>query len=215
MSLTTPSVPLLNRILAALARVLLGLGGWHVEGGLPDARKFVVITTHTSNWDWVVGLGVATVLTEGFGRLRFAWLGKDSLFRGPLGVLMRWTGGIPIDRSSSHGVVEQTIAAFRAHESLIIAIAPEGTRRKAARWRTGFYYIALGAQVPIACAFLDYKRRAGGLGLLLQPLGDIEADMARIRTFYRGVVARYPQNVSPIEVSSADAKSGRQTEGHP
>lgn len=156
---------------------------------MPAARKFIVIgAPHTSNWDLVYTLAVASVL--GF---RISWLGKSSLFKFPMGGLMRALGGIAIERSGNNRVVERAIREFNGRDELMLAVAPEGTRGKASRWKTGFYHMAVGAGVPIQFAFLDYEKKQGGFGPLLQPTGDIEADVLVMRAFYQNVKGRRPQ----------------------
>ncbi|MGH9754382.1 MAG: lysophospholipid acyltransferase family protein [Blastocatellia bacterium] len=155
---------------------------------MPDVDKLVVIAApHTSNWDFPVLLGVAFAL-----RVKACWLGKHTLFQWPFGFVSRWMGGIPVYRSASHNMVAQSVEMFRNSEKLILAIPPEGTRGKVSYWKTGFYYIALGAETPIAMAFIDYKRKASGVGPTLYPTGDIEADIETIRNFYANVTAKYP-----------------------
>lgn len=119
------------------------------------------------------------------------WMGKDSLFTGWRGPIMRWMGGIAITRSTSNNVVAQTIEAFNAAERLIVAVPPEGTRSKVDKWKTGFYYIALGAKVPIALAFLDYKKRTGGFLAEFRPSGDTDKDIAEMRARYAGISGKY------------------------
>jgi 1-acyl-sn-glycerol-3-phosphate acyltransferase len=181
-----------------LAWFVLRVLGWRVEGGLPDCPSCVVITTHSSNWDYVISLCMGTVLSQGLFTIKLMWLGKKEAFRGPLGTWYRWTGGLPIDRERQEGVVEQVVQAFQAYDNLYLAIAPEGTRRKTSYWRSGFYAIAQQASVPIACMFMDYRRKATGFGLVLTPSGDADADLALIRDFYGGVTARRPDKVGEI-----------------
>jgi len=170
-------------------RAWLGLHGWEIVGARPTCRKCIVIgAPHTSNWDLPFSLAVAGVL--GF---RLHWLGKESLFRFPFGWLMRRLGGIAIERSGNNRIVERVVREFNGREDLMLAVAPEGTRGKASRWKTGFYHMAAGAGVPIQCAFLDYGRKRGGMGPLLQPTGDIEADLAAVRVFYQGIKGRRPE----------------------
>lgn len=104
---------------------------------------------------------------------------------------MRWMGGIPIIRSSSNNVVEQTIDKFNENERLVIAVPPEGTRSKVDKWRTGFYYIALGANIPIALAFLDYTNKKGGFLSAFEPTGDADGDIAKIRGLYSGISGKH------------------------
>ena len=119
------------------------------------------------------------------------WMGKDSLFKGWRRPIMRWMGGIPIKRSSSNNVVAQTIEAFQAFDRLVVAVPPEGTRSKVDKWKTGFYYIALGARVPIALAFIDYKSKTGGFLSTFHPTGDAEKDILTMRASYKGISGKY------------------------
>ncbi len=171
----------------AMCRFCLKLRGWKLQGKLPKVPKFVLIgVPHTSNWDFPLALAIAFVY-----RIDMHWMGKDSLFTSWRGPIMRWLGGIPINRSSSSNVVAQTIEAFNTSEHLVVAIPPEGTRAKVDKWKTGFYYIALGANVPIALAFLDYKRKVGGFLSTYHPTGDVEKDIAEIRACYYGISGKY------------------------
>jgi 1-acyl-sn-glycerol-3-phosphate acyltransferase len=193
MRYTIFDTPVISPLMRGLAFALLKIFGWRVEGRLPDLDKLVVIAApHTSNWDLPILLGVAFAL-----RARACWLGKHTLFQGPFGFLSKWMGGIPVYRSASQNMVAQSMEMFRNSEKLILTIPPEGTRSKVSHWKTGFYYIALGAEIPIAMAFIDYKRKASGVGPTLYPTGDIEADMEIIRNFYANVTAKYPDKASP------------------
>ncbi len=133
-------------------------------------------------------------------RTNISALGKDSLFRWPFGVLFRWCGCIPIDRTTSANVVETLIHVFRESEKLILVVTPEGTRKKVRYWKTGFYYIAQGAHVPIVLAFIDYRRKAAGIGPLITPTGDIEADIEIIRSFYEQVSGKYPEKAGKADI---------------
>lgn len=126
-------------------------------------------------------------------RGKIYWMGKESLFRRPFKGFFKWLGGIPIDRSKSKNIVAQTIQQFHQNEKLVLTIAPAGTRKRVAKWKTGFYHIAHGANVPIALGFLDYRRKAGGIGPVIYPTGNIDTDMKSIRTFYDNVTAKYPK----------------------
>ena len=179
--------PVINRLLFWVSIVFLKLFGWRVVGTLPDIPKFVMTAApHTSNWDGVVMLTMAFVF-----RKKIFWVGKTTLFRWPFGWLVRWCGGIPVDRSGSGGHVEQTIAVFRKNKKMAIAIQPEGTRSKVRQWKTGFYYTALGADVPILLGFIDYKRKVGGVGPLIYPQGDVEDEIKAIRAFYNNISGKY------------------------
>lgn len=189
MKYTIFDVPVLRGVLRAFSILYLRMIGWRREGALPDIPKYVIVVApHTSNWDFPIGLAFAFAL-----RLKGYWLGKDSLFRWPLRGFFRWLGGIPIDRSRSSDVVAQMVRIFRERAKLIMVLAPEGTRKKVPHWKSGFYYIARGADVPIVLGFLDYLRKAGGIGPVFSPTGDIEADMEYIRAFYKTVQGKYPE----------------------
>jgi 1-acyl-sn-glycerol-3-phosphate acyltransferase len=171
---------------AAIGRALVRLAGWSIDPEIPDLPKFVVIAApHSSNWDFILGIGLVFAL-----RLDIHFIGKAELFRGPLGPIMRWLGGLPVDRSQPQGVVEQTIALFGAHDQLIVALAPEGTRKPVTKWKSGFYRIALGAGVPIVPGYWDNRRRVVGMGPPFHPTGDAEADIAQLRAFYASMPRR-------------------------
>ncbi len=164
-----------------LGHAVLALLGWRVAGEMPDARKFIIIgAPHTSNLDGL--LGMAALMAMG---LRANTMIKDSLFRGPLGPLLRWLGALPIDRASPKGVVEQSIDAFARSEALVLLITPEGTRKAAPEFKSGFYRIALGAGVPIVPAAANYRIRAAILGEPMLPSGDYAADLARLIAYFR------------------------------
>jgi 1-acyl-sn-glycerol-3-phosphate acyltransferase len=175
-----------------LGLFLLRLFGWRISGALPNVSKAVVIVApHTSNWDGIFGLSAIQAL-----RVRVHAMGKDSLFVGPLGWLLRYMGAIPVDRNAPQGMVRQIVERFAADEKMFLAVAPEGTRHAATRWKTGFYQIALEAGVPIIMVAFDYARREVRILGSLQPRGDLEADMASIYQHYRGISARNPNLLS-------------------
>ena len=183
----TPGV---NTLLRALSRGFLHLNGWRVEGLLPpQAHKAVLIAApHTSNWDLPYTLMVAMCLN-----LQPYWMGKASIFRFPFGALMRWLGGIPVDRSKSNNLVAASAQAIRDADGPVqLIVPPEGTRGKVRYWKTGFYFIAREAGVPIVLAYMDYEKKRSGLGPLFTPTGDVERDMAEIKRFYAGVKGRNP-----------------------
>jgi 1-acyl-sn-glycerol-3-phosphate acyltransferase len=180
-----------------IARWILRLTGWHTEVIPPRTSRYVMIgAPHTSNWDFLVMLLLMAVES-----IPIRWMGKDSLFRGPLGVFMRSLGAIPVNRRENTNLVDQIAAKFDEHDELIIGISPEGTRKKTTRWRTGFYYIALKAEVPIVMAYVDYQHKVCGLGPSLKPTGDIHADFEIIREFYSGFVGKHPDKQGAIELS--------------
>jgi 1-acyl-sn-glycerol-3-phosphate acyltransferase len=176
---TTPGV---NTVLRALSLGFLRLTGWTLDGQLPAASpKCVLIAApHTSNWDLPYTLMVAFGL-----RINIHWMGKQQLFRWPFGPLMRWLGGIAVDRAQSTNLVAASAQAIRdATGALCLVVPPEGTRSKTRQWKTGFYWIAREAGVPIVLAYMDYPRKLSGLGPVFQPTGDVDADMAAIKAWY-------------------------------
>lgn len=185
-----PAVPRReSAVLRACGRTVLAMLRWRVEGEIPDLPKFVVaVAPHTSNWDFVVGAAAMFALD-----LRLSFLGKHTLFRGPFAPVLRAMGGIPVDRSSPHGVVAEAIAAFARSERFILALAPEGTRHGAKRFRSGFLHIARGAGVPILLAALDYEARRVRLGPLLVAGPDLERDRERIQAHFASVKGRRPR----------------------
>ena len=177
------TTPLVSPLFKWLSISVLQWSGWQVQGQLPaHAQKSVLIAApHTSNWDLTMTLMVAFAL-----ELRPRWMGKASIFRWPFGPLMCWLGGIPVDRSQSNNLVASSAQAVRdAAKPLQLIVPPEGTRSKTRHWKTGFYYIAQSAQVPIVMAYMDYANKRSGLGPLFEPTGDVDADMAQIKAFYQ------------------------------
>lgn len=187
MKLTIFTTPVVHHVIKILCQLSLKARGWQLLGQPPTAPKYVLIAVpHTSNWDFPLALAMAFIY--GF---EMRWMGKDSLFRGWRGPIMRWMGGISVTRSSANNVVQQTIEKYNNSDRLVIAIPPEGTRSKVDTWKTGFYYIALGAQIPIALAFLDYTKKTGGFLSTFHPTGDVERDIAAIRACYSGIAGKY------------------------
>jgi len=176
------TTPLVNTALRAFSLAFLKLKGRKLDGSLPaEQNKCVLIAApHTSNWDLPYTLMVAFAL-----RLNIYWMGKRQIFRFPFGGLMRWLGGIEVNREQSSNLVAASAAALVAADGPVqLIVPPEGTRSKTRYWKTGFYWIAHTAQVPIVMAYMDYERKLSGLGPVFQPSGDIEADMQAIKTYY-------------------------------
>lgn len=176
------TTPVVNTLLRGFSLAFLRLTGWTVEGALPPqaAKSVLIAAPHTSNWDLPYTLMVAFAL-----RLNPYWMGKHSLFKGAYGPVMRWLGGIAVNREQSNNLVAASAQAIReADGPLQLIVPPEGTRAKTRYWKTGFYFIAQTAGVPIVMAYMDYATKRSGLGPLFQPTGDVEADMAAIKAFY-------------------------------
>ena len=184
MAMTIFNTPVLTSFLHGLTVLLLRAFGWQVEGRLPDLPKMVIVgAPHTSNWDFVLFLALAFSL-----KANPHYLGKAELFRGPFGAFFRWCGGIPVDRSKSTGLVEQTVEAINRARQFILVITPEGTRGKVRAWKSGFYHIAKQAEIPIVLAFIDRSRKALGIGPTFIPTENMDVDMKTIQSFYEGKV---------------------------
>lgn len=194
---TIYETPILNTTLQRLSAWGLRLFGWRMEGRTPDLDKFVLIAApHTSNWDVFVMLAAAFTF-----RAELFWIGKDSLFRGPFKPLLRWLGGVPIDRSGGQNLVAKTAELFAERDKFILAIAPEGTRKKTRYWKTGFYYIAHTANVPIVMGFIDFHRKVAGVGPTFIPTGDIEADMQKLQAFYANIAGKRQEQAGVATVA--------------
>jgi 1-acyl-sn-glycerol-3-phosphate acyltransferase len=174
----------------------LRLAGWHVVLAEPVPLHCVVVFyPHTSNWDFAIGLCAKWVVG-----IAFRWVGKDTLFRTPLRRLFERWGGIPVNRRQRTGFIEQMREAFAAHEDFRLVIAPEGTRSRTERWRSGFYHLALAAGVPVGLAFIDYAHREIGIGGFVELSADPEADMAALAGFYATKSGLNPRNAGPVRL---------------
>ena len=177
-----------NRLTRALGRTVVRLAGWQVDGEIPDREKFVVLVApHTTGWDFPIC--IMTLIGIG---IRVSWLGVDWMFRYPL---MRKLGGIPVDRGARLGVVPQCIERFKSGRQHLLGLSPEGSRKKVVPWKTGFYHIAVGADVPILMVTVDPQAKRIGVGPTFSPSGDYKADMAEhIRPVYAQFADKYPDN---------------------
>ena len=183
-------------MLKLLARFFLYLTGWEAVGTtVTDEKAVLVAAPHTSNWDLAYLLAITR-----FMDIKISWLGKHSMFWWPLGPILRALGGIPIRRDHPEGVVEQIVRAFDEAEALCLTVTPEGTRGHAPYWKSGFYRIAKAAGVPIQLCFVDFAQRRAGFGPTLRPSDDVRADMDKIRAFYAGKTARYPDQAGEIRL---------------
>ena len=192
-------------MLQAIAKLILRIGGWEMVGDFPAEKRAVVIAApHTSNWDgfWALVYKVAMQLDIHF----FA---KRSLFWFPLNVLLRALGGIPLDRKRAGSAVDQAIEMFISRESFYFGLAPEGTRSRADHWKSGFYRIADGADVPVILGFLDYGNRRIGIGPTLRLSGDPQKDLEFFREFYRDIRGRRPEMAGPITFRERPLSSKR------
>lgn len=185
-------------MLQGLARLILRVAGWTPVGGIPDVPKAVIIAApHTSNWDGVWALVYKVAIGA-----EIHFFAKKSLFWFPLSSLLRWLGGIPLDRERAGSAVKQAIDMLKEQDNFYFALAPEGTRTKKPGWKSGFYRIAEGAGVPVYMGFLDFKNKRLGIGTGFHLSGDQEADLEIVRNFYAGVQGRWPEKTSPIEFTT-------------
>jgi|TARA_B110000977_G_scaffold68973_1_gene93637 1-acyl-sn-glycerol-3-phosphate acyltransferase len=193
MHFTIHDTPGVIHIIRLLSWLVLKLGGWKVVNVAPATGSYLIIAApHTSNWDFPLGIVMAFHL-----RLKVYFIAKHTLFEGMAGPIMRWLGGIPLNREASKNFVEVSIEAYANQEKLIFAIAPEGTRSSVARWKTGFYHMAKGAKVPLALAYFDFATRTGGIGKMLETSENMQADMQAIAAFYRPMTGKNPNNYNP------------------
>jgi 1-acyl-sn-glycerol-3-phosphate acyltransferase len=184
---------------------LLNLIGWNVYfKPLPGPHGIAVVYPHTSNYDFFVGL-----LAKWAVGLEFRWLAKDSLFRGVMGVIMRYWGGVPVDRSAPQGAIRRLAENMLASKWFWLAITPEGTRGYRPYWKSGFYRIALQAQVPLLLVSIDYGRKAVDVTRTLVLTGDEAADMVAIAKAYEGVTAMHPKDAAPIRLAEAGSEDAR------
>ena len=181
-------------MLQPLAKWILRTGGWTTVGEVPDLDKIIFIAApHTSNWDgfWLIIYKVAL-------NIRVRFLAKHSLFWWPLGSILRSLGAMPIDRRQAASTVSQLVDAFETEDRLLLALAPEGTRKWKPYWKTGFYSIAIATEIPIVLAYIDYEKKEMGIGITIHPSGNANEDLAVIRDFYRSRVARHPELRGPV-----------------
>lgn len=189
MKTTIFNTPVLSFMFHILAKLIMRLIGWRVDGKLPDLPKFVLIgAPHTSNWDFLLFLGVIFSL-----RANVRFMGKAEIFRSPLGWFFFYCGGVPVDRKKSTGLVEQMVKACNESEHFILTIAPEGTRHYVSDWKHGFYHIARGAGIPIVVAIVDGKHKEVRIGQVFHPTDNLEADMKTIKGIFNGVVGINPR----------------------
>lgn len=183
-----------------LASGLLRLLGWRLVGARPQLDRYVLIAApHTSNWDFPLMLLFAAAFD-----IKITWMGKHSLFRPPMGAVMRALGGMPIERHKSKNVVDSIVEAFHSARELVLVVPTEGTRARVEYWKSGFYHIARQAGVPIVPSLLDFGKKQGGFGPPLELSGDIRQDMQFFRDFYAGAKGLYPERFGPIRLKEED-----------
>jgi 1-acyl-sn-glycerol-3-phosphate acyltransferase len=187
-------------------RFVLRSLGWRTEGIFPEGceRCVLVAAPHTSNLDLFFLLAFAMA----FG-LRVRWVGKHTLFRFPMGIAMRFLGGIPVDRRARLDTVAQLAAEFAKQERLILVVAPEGTRSHRGAWKSGFYWIARTADVPIVPSYLDWRTKTAGFGPALRPSESLRDDMDQLRRVYDGKCGRFEERHGPVWLQEEDRPPAR------
>jgi 1-acyl-sn-glycerol-3-phosphate acyltransferase len=165
------------------------IAGWKIVGQLPPVRKYIcAVAPHTSNWDFVVGLAARRIL-----RIKDAkFLGKNQLFKAPYGWFFRMIGGIPVYRDTNHDMVEQVTTTINNSSAFILAIAPEGTRKKVDKLRTGFWYMSKAANIPVVPVGFDYEKKEVVVGDPVYPT-NLEDDMQKLWNFYSGIHGKNPE----------------------
>jgi 1-acyl-sn-glycerol-3-phosphate acyltransferase len=185
-----------------IGEAFLRVAGWKVDGQRPPVDRYVIIAApHTSNWDMPFMLAFAFIYD-----IPVKWMGKHTLFEGSKGAFFKRLGGMPIIRHRPGGVVGQMVEAFENNEDLVLMVPAEGTRSHVDYWKSGFYHIARGADVPVVLSYLDFGKKIGGIGPALKMTGDISADMDRIRAFYAGKQGLKPENVGVIRLREEDVE---------
>ncbi len=181
--------PFLRPFFYGFANIALFILGWKTKGRMPDIKKFILVAApHSSNWDFIYFLLIIFKF-----QIPVHWMAKKSMFVWPFKGLLKRLGGISIDRSQKGNVVAGMVKTFDRTDRLIITIAPSGTRKKVTHWKTGFYQIANQANIPIVCGFVDYKQKTGGIGPVIIPTNEMDADMQTIKKFYADKSGKYDE----------------------
>lgn len=189
-------------MLKAIAKLIFALSGWKVDENVPKEaqRSIMIAAPHTTNWDfWYMRLGFIVLQIPVRFTIKMEWI------KSPLGWLIKALGGIGIDRRPKNpneprkSYTEAMKEIFDQHQQIAIVVTPEGTRKLRTKWKTGFYYTALAANVPITFGYLDYKKKVAGVGGFVHPTGDFEADMRKISAFYQKINGKYPELFSVDE----------------
>ena len=181
---------------------LLKISGWTLDRTNPPVTNCVVIAApHTSNWDFILML----LFAGAFG-LKISWMGKSNLFIKPFGYFLRLIGGISINRRKKNQIVDHMISLFRQRENFLLVVPVEGTRARTNFWKSGFYHIAKGANVPILPTFLDYGNKRGGFGVPIITTNNLLSDMQKIRDFYAPFKGKFPSNSGPVKLQEEEPK---------
>lgn len=188
-------------MLVGFSKSILKIIGWKVVSEHSSYSKCILIgAPHTSNWDFPL-----TLLSVWALGVRFSWVAKHTMFVGPFGYIFKKLGGIPVDRKVRSGFLKSMVESFEENQELILAIAPEGTRSWTDHWKAGFYTIATKADLDICLGFIDYPSKTVGLGPLLKPSGNVEADFMKLREFYKDKTGKFPEKQSTIKLRDREA----------
>lgn len=176
-----------------ISRLYIWLAGWKIDGGIPpEIKKCVLVAVpHTSNFDFPIARGILYLMN-----VKLRYLIKKEWMVFPIGLFFKATGAIGVDREKNSNLVDTIIEIIKDADEMVIVIPAEGTRKLVKKWKLGFYYIAMGAGVPIVMSYLDYEKKIGGIGPVLYPSGNLEEDMQKMRDFYKNIVPKHPENVS-------------------
>ena len=176
-----------------LSILVFKIMGWKIVGINPKIQKYIAISApHTSNWDFLIGRCFAYMRG-----IKPKYLIKSELYFWPLSILIRWNGGIPVYRKKGKNTVDQVVDSLNATDEMILGIAPEGTRAKVRKWKTGFYYIAQKAKIPIVPLYMDYAKKEVGYFDVLYPTGDLQKDLEIIENYYKDVKGKHPKQFNP------------------
>jgi len=178
-----------------ISYLYLKINGWKIHAGnLREIKRCVMIVApHTSMMDFFIGR--AAFYCMHLKNVKF--LIKREMFKFPIGWIIKSLGAIPIDRSRGNNTVKEASELFNKYQNIYLLLTPEGTRKKTAKWKKGFYQIAMNAGVPIAMLYMDYEKKEGGLGGILYPTGDFDKDFESVKSLYKNVSAKHPENFNP------------------
>ncbi len=167
------------------------LKGWKLNGFIPThiTKCVIIAAPHTSNWDFVYSLGALKIL--GY---KVSYMVKSELFFFPFSILLKKSGAIAVNRKSSNNVVDQMVKQIKDADSIYLMLSAEGTRKRVDKWKSGFYYVAQKAQVPVCTGYLDYKKKEAGFGPVISLTGNVTHDMGKIKDFYSTITPHTPEN---------------------
>ena len=181
-----------NNLTSAIGKFLLKVSGWKLEGEFPQEKKVVIcLAPHTSNWDFFIAIFAVLAL-----KLKANWMGKKQIFTWPIKTLLIKLGGLPVDRAAPGGLVQQVVDQFKQADSMVFALAPEGTRKRVSVWKNGFLRIAKQANVPVYLAYFDFERKVFGFHAQPIQVEELDSSMQKIRDFYKGIPAKHPHNTN-------------------